>query len=198
MKKAEFLSELRNKLKGLPKEDIEDRISFYEEAINDRMDDGKSEEEAVAELGSVDSVVNEIAKDTPLTKLVKERYAPKRSLRPWEIVLLVLGFPLWFPLLLTLFILIFVAYLVIWVLDIVVYVIDFALGVASIASLVVFFIYLFNGGTFNIMCLGSFIMCAGGAILLVFGCIGITRATLKLSLKIMTGIKSLFIKKGRN
>ena len=198
MKKAEFLSELRNKLQGLPKDDIEDRLSFYEEAINDRMDEGKSEEEAVADLGSVDSVVNEIAKDTPLTKLVKERYKPKRSLRPWEIVLLVLGFPLWFPLLLTFFILMFVAYLLIWVLDIVVYAIDFAMSVASIASLVVFIMYLVNGGTVNTMCLGSFIMCAGAAILLVFGCIGITRATLKLSLKILTGIKSLFIKKGRN
>ena len=81
MKKEQFLDELRNKLKGLPKEDLDDRILFYEEAIDDRMADGKSEEEAVADLGSIDWIVNEIAKDVPLTKLVRERVKPKRSLR---------------------------------------------------------------------------------------------------------------------
>ena len=47
MNKEEFLSELRTKLSGLPQEDIEERISFYSEMIDDRMEDGISEEEAV-------------------------------------------------------------------------------------------------------------------------------------------------------
>ena len=42
MYKYEFLTALREQLVGLPKEDIEERISFYEEMINDRMDEGKS------------------------------------------------------------------------------------------------------------------------------------------------------------
>ena len=47
MKKDEFLSELKSRLNGLPKEDIDERVSFFEEAIDDRMADGLSEEEAI-------------------------------------------------------------------------------------------------------------------------------------------------------
>ena len=101
MTKQEFLTALREKLQGLPQKDVDERISFYEEMINDRIDDGKTEEEAVADIGSVDLIVEEIARDTSLVKLVKEKITPKREIKAWEIVLLVLGFPLWFPLALT-------------------------------------------------------------------------------------------------
>ena len=49
MTKKEFLSSLRSKLQGLPPSDIDERISFYSEMIDDRMDEGKSEEEAVSD-----------------------------------------------------------------------------------------------------------------------------------------------------
>ena len=135
MKKEEFLSELRNKLNGLPKDDVDNRINFYGEMIDDRIDDGKTEEEAVADIGTVDDVVNDIAKDTSLVKLVKEKVKPKRSLRAWEIVLIVLGFPLWFPLALTALILCLVAYLLIWVLVIVTYSVEISLIASSANSL---------------------------------------------------------------
>ena len=81
MNKQQFLDELRSKLVGLPDEEIENRVSFYEEMINDRIDEGKSEEEAINEIGTVDEVVREIAKDTPLVSLVKHKMKPKRRLR---------------------------------------------------------------------------------------------------------------------
>ena len=126
MKKEEFLKELKRRLKGLPKDDLENRIRFYGEMIDDRIDDGMSEEDAVKEVGTVDEVVAQIAAETPLARLVKERTKPKRSLRAWEIILLILGFPLWFPLALTALILCLVGYLLIWVLDIVVYAVELA------------------------------------------------------------------------
>ena len=195
MRKDEFLKELRIRLKGLPEKDVNDRISFYEEMIDDRIDEGKSEEEAVNEIGTVDEVVNEIAKETPLVTLVKEKVKPNRSLRAWEIVLLILGFPLWFPLVLVAIILAFVFYLLIWVIDLVFYVVELSLGVSVFGFLVLFFIYLANGDM-NLMMLGGSIMCAGGAILFYFACVGITKATIKLSKNLILGIKKAFIKKG--
>ena len=47
MTKFEFLEELRNGLNGLPKNEIEERISFYSEIIDDYIEDGLSEEHAV-------------------------------------------------------------------------------------------------------------------------------------------------------
>ena len=108
MKKQEFLNELRKQLAGLPKDDLDNRINFYEEMINDRMDEGLSEEEAVADIGTVDDIVKQIASETPMLRLVAEKAKPKRTLRVWEIVLIVLGFPLWLPLLIVGLVLLFV------------------------------------------------------------------------------------------
>ena len=83
MNKQQFLDELRSKLVGLPDEEIENRISFYEEMINDRIDEGKSEEEAISEIGTVDEVVREIAKDTPLVSLVKHKMNRNRCDVEW-------------------------------------------------------------------------------------------------------------------
>ena len=194
MTKKEFLSELRSKLQGLPSEDIDERVSFYEEMINDRMDEGKTEEEAVAEIGSVEDVVREIAKDTPLVKLVKEKMKPRRRIRAWEIVLIVLGFPLWFPLLITALVLIMVFWILVWVLVIVTYTVEIALSAASVAGVVAFMAYFLNG-EMNYAAIGASIMCAGTAILFVFACIGATKGSIALTKGIITGIKMLFIGK---
>ncbi len=194
MNKKEFLKELSKRLTGLPKEDLDNRLSFYSEMIDDRMDEGKSEEEAVMDIGSVDEVVRQIASETPLVTLVKERAKPKEPIKAWVIVLLVLGFPLWFPLALVAIILCLVAYLLIWVLVIVTYSIEIGLAVSSVGSLVGFFGYLFNG-EFNATSLGSALLCAGGAVLFVFVCIYATKITLKLSKSIFIGIKTSIMKK---
>ena len=195
MKKQQFLDELKQRMQGLPKKDLEDRLSFYEEAIDDRIADGKNEEEAVADLGNIDDIVKEIAQDVPLAKLVKEKVTPKRSLKAWEIVLLVLGFPLWFPLLTVALTLCFVAYMLIWVFVVVAYALETAFAFGSVGSMIAFFIYL-GAGEFNLAALGTFLGCAGAAMLFIFPCIGITKGTIALSKKIILGIKAKFIGKG--
>ena len=195
MTREVFLNSLREKLKGLSPEDIEDRISFYYEMIDDIMDEGKTEEEAVAEIGSVDDVVYEIAQDTPLAKLVKERIKPKRKLAAWEIVLLVLGFPLWFPLALTAAILCLVFYILFWVFVIVAYAIETSLVVGSIAFLIAGLANLSSGGP-AIATLGVALLCGGGGALFFFACWYITKGTIILHKKVFTKIKAKFIKKG--
>ena len=194
MTKKEFLSSLRSKLQGLPPEDIDERIGFYSEMIDDRMDEGKSEEEAIADIGTVDDIVMEIAKDTPLVKLVKEKMKPRRRIKAWEIVLLVLGFPLWFPLLITCFVLVFVFWILVWVLAIVTYAVEAALVGTSVGGIVAFVAY-FLDGRMNYTALGASIMCAGAAILMVFACIGATKGCVALTKNIVTGIKMLIIGK---
>ena len=47
MNKKEFLSELQKALSGLPQDSIADRLNFYAEMIDDRMEDGLSETETL-------------------------------------------------------------------------------------------------------------------------------------------------------
>lgn len=191
MTKEAFLNELRLSLKGLPKEDAEERISFYSEAISDRMEEGLSEEAAVADVGNIDDIVTQIASETSLVKLVKHNMKPKRSLRVWEIILLVLGFPLWFPLSIAFLVLVLVAYLLIWIFVGVLYIVDVSLAIAGIASI----IYAFVAG-FDIAAIGIGLMGLGGGILMYFGCIEFTKLCAKLSKNMFIGIKSWFIRKG--
>ena len=198
MTKKQFLDELRSKLVGLPKADIDERISFYEEMINDRMDEGKSEEEAVNDIGTVDEVIKQIAKDTPLVSLVKHKMTPKRRLRGWEVVLIILGFPLWFPLLITGLVLLFVGFILMWTGAIVTYAVETSLIAACFMGLLRFFLGYFDGGgiTANLPYLGISMMCFGGAIMFGFACYGVTRGMIKATRGMFIGIKSWFIKKG--
>lgn len=196
MRKKEFLDELRGKLEGLSESDREDRIAFYSEMIDDRIDEGKSESEAIREIGSVNDIVEQIAQSTSLVRLVKERVAPKRSLKDWEIVLLILSFPLWFPLLVTVLALVFTFYTLIWVFVIVTFAVEFSLIATGACGIVVFFAYLIDNSSLNLIALGSSLLGFGGAIIMLFACVFATKITLKMSKKILLTIKMSFIKKG--
>lgn len=189
MRKDEFLKELERKISGLPKEDIKERLEFYSEMIDDRMEEGLSEEDAVKEIGSVDDVVSDIANDTPLFKLVKEKAKPKRKMKGFEILLLILGFPLWFPLLITGFVLTFVGYVLIWVLVIVVYAVELALIVSAAIGVVMIFVT-----HFNLFYIAVTLVAIGAAILLFPLCKLVTIATVKLTKKIALSIKKKFVR----
>ena len=100
MTKLRFLAALEDRLSGLPKEEVQERLRFYSEMIDDRMEEGIPEEEAVAAVGKVDEIAEQVVADVPLVKLVGEKVKPHRKLKTWEIVLLAVGSPLWASLLL--------------------------------------------------------------------------------------------------
>ena len=76
MNKQDFFAQLRKGLSGLPQDDIEERLTFYKEMIEDRMEEGFSEE-AVSAIGSVEDIVRQSIADIPLAKIAKERIRPK-------------------------------------------------------------------------------------------------------------------------
>ena len=102
MTKKQFLDRLGKSLNGLPQEDISERLTFYGEMIDDRAEEGLTEEEAVAGIGSVEEITAQILEETPFARLVKERVKPKRRMTAWEIVLLAVGSPVWLSLLIAL------------------------------------------------------------------------------------------------
>ena len=114
MNKQEFLSKLKNSLSRLPKKEVDERIEFYSEMIDDRVEDGLSEEQAVAGLGTVEQVATQIVSEIPLSRIVTERIKPKRKMKAWEIVLLAVGSPIWLALLISAFAVAISLYAVLW------------------------------------------------------------------------------------
>ncbi|MBR6038948.1 MAG: DUF1700 domain-containing protein [Clostridia bacterium] len=196
MLKQEFLNALRENLSGLPQADIEERLTFYGEMIDDRMEEGLSEEQAVEAIGPVDEVVSQILEETPLSKIVKEKIRPKRRMRAWEIVLLILGFPLWFPLSVAAFVLILVFYIVLWVLVICLWAIEIAFWACALACLVgAVGLFVTKQPIPALGAIGAAMILAGLSIFLFFACKAATVGTAKLAKKIVHGIKRLFVGK---
>ena len=94
MKKQEFITKLEEKLCRLPKKEVDERLSFYNEIIEDKMEDGLTEEQAVAEIGSIDEVINQIIAEIPLSKIVKEKVKSNGKMSGLTITLLCVGYTL--------------------------------------------------------------------------------------------------------
>ena len=196
MNKAEFLAALESGLAGLPQDEIDERLAFYGEMIDDRMEEGLPEEEAVAGIGPVDRTVSQIISDIPLTRLVKEKIRPKRSLRAWEIVLIVLGFPLWFPLLAAAGAVVLSLYVVLWALILTLWAVFAAFAACAAGGIALAVVWIVRGSVVpGIAMIGLGLFSAGIAIFLFFGCVGATKGTARLTKKILLGIKTLFIRK---
>lgn len=101
MTKEKFAAELRHRLEHMPKAERDKSVEFYLELIDDRMEEGADEAEAVATLGSLDEITANIVSELPLAAAVRERARERGENvnKPW-IVLAVLGAPVSVPLLL--------------------------------------------------------------------------------------------------
>lgn len=194
MNKEKFLDALRRRLSGLPQEDIDERIAFYEEMIDDRMDEGLSEEEAVSRIGSVEEIARQIMSEIPLPKLVKEKISPKRSLKAWEIILLVLGSPVWIPLIIAAIAVLLALYVVLWAVVICFYAVDVSFAAGTLACIVGLFVSLMARNlAAAFFSLGAGLALAGLTILMFFVCIGITKAVIKLTGWMLLRIKISFV-----
>ena len=196
MDKAQFLDELKRRLSGLPKSDLAERLQFYAEMIDDRVEDGLTEAEAVAEIGSVDEIVEQIMADIPLSKLVKEKVKRRHGLKAWEIILLVLGSPVWLPLGIAALAVVLSIYITLWAVLVCIWAVDLALAVCTVGGLAAAVVFLKNGALAGAgMMLGAAIVCAGLTILLFFGCKALTKGFLWLTKKMLLGIKAMFMGK---
>jgi len=99
MNKNEFLKTLRKALHRLPPEELERRINYYQELLEDMTDDGMTEEEAVQKLGDPGEIAESILREQPLGTLLRSAAKPKKGWNALSIVLAIVGSPVWLSLL---------------------------------------------------------------------------------------------------
>jgi uncharacterized membrane protein len=193
MNKERFLIELASALAGLPEDDIEKTLEFYSEMIDDRIEEGLTEEAAVAAVGAIDEIRTQIIKDTPLPKLIKEKVKRKRSLNGLEITLLIVGFPIWFPLLAAAASVVFSVYVTLWSLIIVLFAVEISFAACAFAGIVAAPLFFSLGNIPSaLFLLGCGLFLAGLSVLWVFVCKWGVRGILWLT---RVFFKSLFVGK---
>ena len=196
MKRLEFLLQLRERLSCLPQDDMEERLTFYNEMIDDLLEEGLSEQEAVAQIGNVNEIASQILQDTPLSTLVKERIKPKQRMKPWQIVLLAVGSPLWFSLLMAALAVGICLYTVLWVLVICLWAVFAAVAACALGGMVGGGIFAATGNRLaGIATIGAALVCAGVSIFLFCGCKAATKGAARLTGKIISATKRCFMKK---
>lgn len=215
MNKYAFMAAVRERLGDMPHGDIERSLEYYSEMIDDRIEEGFSEEEAVAAMGEPEDVAAQIISEKSYDKS-KNTYSDKsgdgstqsgnkaclwrkRKFQTWEIVLLLLGIPVWLPLLAVAAVIALSVYIVVWTAVIVFYAADLCLAVFALVGLATA-LSLFMTGSIPQACmaLGFAFLSAGGAILAFFACNAVVKAVVFVTKKAFKGIKSLVIGRKKN
>lgn len=197
MNKAEFLSILRTNLCGASEQDIKAAEDFYCEMIDDRVESGMSEQEAVDSLGSPEDAAKNILLEMPLGKLIKVKAKRSRRLSAMEIVLLILGFPVWGALVISAFAVFLSVYLSLWAVIISLYALSFALAVSGVACIVAG-IWQMCAGNFaaGLFVFGGAVAVIGIGVLMFFVSHAAAKGALQLCKLCAKAIKSMFVRRG--
>lgn len=196
MRKQEFLDKLKASLWAMPEADKQRSMDYYAEMIDDRMEDGLSEEEAVAAIGDLDEIVKQILTESPRppATVKKEQKQQKRGLEPWMIVLLVLGSPLWISLVTAAVSIVFSVYVSLWSVVLVLYTVAVAVGAAAIGCIVGSFFMIGRTATIAVAW-GAALLCTGLAILLFLLGNLAAKGMIELTKLCWQGVKSIFQRK---
>lgn len=193
MDKLDFLVELLEKLQSLPEEDRQRTADYYAEMIDERMEDGMDEEEAVAAIGDLDEIVKQILAETPAAPAAEEPPKTNRKFRVWEIILLILGSPVWLSLLIAAAAVVFSVWISLWAVVISLYAAAVSLGAAALGCILGSFFMIGGAGGVMVAC-GAALVCAGLAIpvfmlsnLAARGMIALTKHTWKGTVRMFGG-----------
>lgn len=188
MTKEHFLLSLEKELKQQQIENFTTYINYYDEIINDYMEDGYTELEALNKLDSIDQIVQTIKDENGLI----ETSVVKRN--PMLIVLLIIGAPLWGSILISIILLLFSGLIILWCGPFILGALSFGgllTGIVSLAGLV------FNQQLFYIVTqLGVALIATAVGILLLLDTVYSTKYVGVFSKKIINTLQKVFSWKG--
>ena len=196
MTKSDFLAELNIRLNGFSREDIAASLAYYNEMIDDRIEDGASEEEAVAAMGTPAQAAAHILEDMPLGKLLKVKLSGGKKLPTWAVILLIVGSPIWIALLASIFSVVISLFSAIWSVIISLCAAWLAFAVSPLAGIFLLVASAVQGNLGGgLVLLGVGCMLGGLSIFLFKPCLFLLKGGWFLTKKLFLAIKRCFIKK---
>ena len=199
MLKQEFIEELKSLIGNLPYEDVNKYVEYYSEMIEDRIDDGMTEEDAVKEVGSPKVIAEQILKDNGAT--INEQVSGAtnkdkkgfsfKNLDTLSIVLIIVSFPIWVSLLAGVFSMVVGVFAGLLSLFISAWACTLSFGLCGIACTVMGIVYLFSEGLGTFLCYtGAGILLIGLSILFYVGAKYFTKLCIYLCKKCVQSIKT--------
>ena len=191
MNKVEFLKILELGFHELPKEEVLERLTFYGEMIDDIIDEGFSEEEAVSQIGDVRDVISQINICIPHPVSVKVNKKHEKS-KKGNLLIAILVSPLWIPLLMAALAVAISIYAAICAIIISLWASELSFVAAFAASVVCGAVNLYIGcPEQGIALIGTGLFFAGFSIFFFFACKWITEKVLYLTKYTLLNLKKL-------
>ena len=200
MTKRDFLMKLEEGLRFLPPSERQERLTFYSEMIDDRMEEGLSEEEAVGAIGDLESILSQSAPEAfPLTPAPEAVCPPKSKPKtgPLTLLLLILGATLWLSLLLAGFAVVLSLVITLWSVVVSLYAVFASLIGCAVGLILGGAVFLFWGrGVSGIAVIAVGLICAGLSVFSFVLCKAATKGVWRLCQNAARFIKHLFVRKG--
>ena len=198
MSKADFLRLLERALAQLPEEERRANLEYYSELLDDMLEEGMTEAEATAKLGSPNQIAQSILQEMPLGKLVSTRMKPKSGWTPLAIVLAVVGSPVWVPLLLAGVAVVLALFVSIWALGFAAVAVVLGLAVAVVATPIIAIRAATLTLPVGLLLLGAGLVLLGLCVLGGLMAVELCRLLWQLTVWLAHKIKGLFIRKEEN
>lgn len=198
MSKADFLRLLERALTQLSEEERQKNLEYYSELLDDMMEEGMTEAEATAKLGSPNQIAQSILQEMPLGKLVSTRMKPKSGWTPLAIVLAVVGSPVWVPLLLAGIAVVLAVFVSIWALGFAVVAVVLGLVVAVVATPIIAIKAATLTLPMGLLLLGAGLVLLGLCVLGGLMAVELCKLLWQLTVWLAHKIKGLFIRKEEN
>jgi len=180
MKAAEYLYELRKRLKQLPPEEIDQAMGYYEEYFAEAGPD--EEEELIQRLGSPSQVASTIISEYAMKDMSGERATKQKSSSiktMWIVIIAVLASPVAIPIAIALFAVVFSLLVTIFSVFFSLFAASLAMVVAGIVVTGVGIAGLFVAPLEAIAIIGISLICLALGLALGLGTIKITQLTIK-------------------
>lgn len=195
MNKQEFLKRLTNALSGLPKEEINKTVDYYSEIIDDAVEDGRDEYEVISGFDSVEEIAERVINETPIRKFVSED-VKKRNISAGAVVLIIIGSPVWLPILAAVFAVLMSVYIAVWSVIISLFSVFAGLALSAVCMMVLTPFMLFARPVKAVFAFGLTLLCAGGAVFMFYISVWSARLIIRFTVFLARQIKNVFIRKG--
>lgn len=199
MKKEEFLISLDRALKRLPEQDKQEILDYYKEIIEDKIESGQDESEAVSSVDSIEEIVNQVITEGVEKSDVEMVTPEKKKTDKRQLIILIVGSPLWVPLTLAAISIIFAAYICAWAGVFSMAVTEAALTICAPASAILAIVNMCMGDVaLGFIVLGISFSASGIALIAFLPCIKLVAYSVKLTKKSMLKLVNVTVGGRRN
>ncbi len=201
----EFLIELKNRLSHLPISETGKVLSYYSECLQDRIEDGMTEEEAIKSFESIDEIVRNLEEEIPLSAVVKDKVINKTTKNKNRteativitILALILTSPIWLIILALLFCIAVALMAVLWSIPVIIVSMYVSLYPVAISGIFFGFTRMFTVSfPTGLAYLGIGVASAGLAIMLLMPIIVGLKGFLKINIYPFKKLKQWLIRRG--